>query len=61
LAALNRLGLLVYEVDEARKSGIHEHTQQEKKDKTTVMRLPKPSEHQRRILDALRVSFPATL
>lgn len=43
LAALNRLSLLVYTVD----------------DKTTVTRLPKPDEHQRRILDALQVPLPA--
>src|SRR5256886_424509 len=61
LAALNRLCLLVYEVDETRKSGTDEQAHHEKKDKTTVIRLPKPSEHQRRILDALRVSFPAKL
>ncbi len=61
LAALNRLCLLVYEVDVIHKSGKDKDAQQEKKDKTTVMRLPKPSEHQRRILDALRVSFPTKL
>ena len=61
LAALNRLCLLVYEVEETHKSGTNEHTQQEKKDKTIIMRLPKPSVHQRRILDALRVSFPTKL
>ena len=43
LAALNRLSLLVYNVD----------------DKTTLTRLPKPDEHQRRILDALKVPLPA--
>jgi len=43
LAALSRLSLLIYDVDE----------------KTTVMRLPKPDEHQRSILDALKVSLPA--
>ena len=42
LAALSRLSLLVYTVD----------------DKTTVTRLPKPDEHQRRILDALKVPLP---
>ena len=61
LATLNRLCLLVYEVDETHKSGTDQHTQQKKKDKTIVIRLPKPSEHQRRILDALRVPFPTTL
>jgi len=61
LAALNRLCLLVYEVEVIHKSGTDKDAQQEKKDKTTVMRLPKPSEHQRRILDALRVSFPMKL
>lgn len=43
LAALNRLSLLIYDID----------------DKTTVTRLPKPDEHQRRILDALQVPLPA--
>jgi hypothetical protein len=43
LAALSRLSLLVYDVDE----------------KTTVMHLPKPDERQRSILDALKVSLPA--
>ena len=61
LAALNRLCLLVYEVDVIHKSGTDKEARQEKKDKTTVMRLPKPSEHQRRILDALQVSFPTKL
>jgi len=61
LAALNRLCLLVYEVDVIHKSGTDQDAQQEKKDTTTVMRLPKPSEHQRRILDALRVPFPTKL
>lgn len=42
LAALSRLSLLVYSID----------------DKTTVMRLPKPDPHQRSILDALKVSLP---
>ena len=42
LAALNRLSLLIYDVD----------------DKTTVTRLPKPDEHQRSILDALQVPLP---
>jgi len=57
LAALNRLCLPVYDVDVTHKSGTDKDAQQEKKDKTTVMWLPKPSEHQRRILDALRVSY----
>ena len=61
LGALNRLCLLVYEVTETHKSGTDKDAQPEKEDKTTVMRLPKPSEHQRRILDALRVSFPTKL
>jgi transposase len=43
LAALGRLTLLTYAVD----------------DNTTVMRLPKPDQHQRHILDALEVSLPA--
>ncbi len=42
LAALSRLSLLIYDVD----------------DKTTVTRLPKPDEHQRCILDALKVPLP---
>jgi transposase len=44
LAALSRLSLLLYEIDE----------------KTTVTRLPKPDQHQQGILDALKVSLPAT-
>jgi transposase len=43
LAALSRLSLLLYEIDE----------------KTTVTRLPKPDQHQQGILDALKVSLPA--
>ena len=43
LAALGRLPLLSYEIDA----------------KTTLTRLPKPDQHQRRILDALKVSLPA--
>lgn len=43
LAALGRLPLLHYDVDE----------------KTTVTRLPKPDEHQRKILEALKISLPA--
>jgi transposase len=43
LEALNRLCMLAYTID----------------DKTTVMRLPRPDDHQRRILDALKVSLPA--
>ena len=42
MAALSRLPLLHYDVDE----------------NTTVTRLPKPDEHQRKILDALKVSLP---
>jgi len=61
LAALNRLCLLVYEVNAINKTETDKHTPQEETDKTTVMRLPKPSEHQRRILDALRVSYPTKL
>jgi transposase len=61
LGALNRLCLLVYEVTETHKGGTDKDAQPEKEDKTTVMRLPKPNEHQRHILDALRVPFPAKL
>jgi len=43
LAALGRLSLLTFKVDE----------------KTAVTRLPKPDQHQRSILDALKVSLPA--
>ncbi len=43
LAALGRLSFLIFELDE----------------KTTAMRLPKPDPHQRKILDALKVSLPA--
>ena len=43
LAALGRLPLLIFDVDE----------------KTTVTRLPKPDQHQRKILDALKVSLPS--
>ena len=43
LAALGRLSLLTFNIDE----------------KTTVTRLPKPDQHQRRILDALKVSLSA--
>lgn len=42
LAALGRLSLLIFNVDK----------------KTAVTRLPKPDEHQRKILDALKVSLP---
>ena len=42
LAALGRLPLLLYDLDE----------------KTALTRLPKPDEHQRKILDALKVSLP---
>ena len=42
MAALWRLPLLHYDVDE----------------NTTVTRLPKPDEHHRKILDALKVSLP---
>jgi hypothetical protein len=42
LAALGRLCLLIFNVDK----------------KTVVIRLPKPDEHQRKILDALKVSLP---
>lgn len=42
LAALGRLAFLIFNVDE----------------KTAVMRLPKPDQHQRKILDALKVSLP---
>ena len=43
LAALGRLSLLTFSIDE----------------KTAVTRLPKPDQHQRSILDALKVSLPA--
>jgi transposase len=43
LAALGRLCLLTFNIDE----------------KTAVTRLPKPDQHQRSILDALRVTLPA--
>ena len=43
LAALGRLPLILYNVDE----------------KKAVTRLPKPDDHQRKILDALKVSLPA--
>jgi len=42
LAALGRLAFLIFNVDE----------------KTEVMRLPKPDQNQRKILDALKVSLP---
>ena len=42
LAALSRLALLLYKID----------------DKTTVTRLPKPDQHQQGILNALKVSLP---
>jgi len=60
LAALNRLCLLVYDLDSKHKSGKKdEKNPKEKKDKLTVTRLPKPNEHQSQILDALRVPLPA--
>ena len=43
LEALGRLSFLIFEIDA----------------KTTAMRLPKPDQHQRKILDALKVSLPA--
>ncbi|MFN3325003.1 MAG: IS1634 family transposase [Bryobacteraceae bacterium] len=43
LAALGRLTFLLFDVDQ----------------KTVVARLPKPDEHQRKILDALKVALPA--
>ena len=43
LAALGRLSFLLFKVDE----------------KTTATRLPKPDQHQRKILDALKVSLPS--
>jgi hypothetical protein len=62
LAALNRLCLLVYDLHVTNKSGKKDETnQKEKKDQTTVTRLPKPDPHQRRILEALRVPFPEKL
>src|SRR5438552_20904 len=61
LAALNRLCLLVYDIHVKDKSGKRgEKPQKEQTHNTTVTRLPKPDPHQRRILDALRVSLPAT-
>jgi len=57
LAALNRLCLLIYDLQD--KSDKKDEKQKEKKDKTTVTRLPRPDPHQRRILDALRVPLPA--
>ena len=60
LAALNRLCLLVYDINVKDKSGKRgEKPQKEQTHNTTVTRLPKPDPHQRRILDALRVSLPA--
>src|SRR2546427_3957351 len=60
LSALNRLCLLVYDLGSKHKSGKKdEKPQKEQKHNTTVTRLPKPDPHQRRILDALRVSLPA--
>ena len=60
LAALNRLCLLVYDIHVKDKSGKRgEKPQKEQTHNTTVTRLPKPDEHQRRILDALRVPLPA--
>ena len=60
LAALNRLCLLVYDIHVKDKSGKRgEKPQKEQTHNTTVTRLPKPDPHQRRILDALRVSLPA--
>jgi len=61
LAALNRLCLLVYDLNAKDKISKNDQKhREEKKDKTTVTRLPKPDQHQRRILDALRVPLPAT-
>jgi len=59
LAALNRLCLLVYDIPVRDDSSNRDENQKEKKHRTTVTRLPKPDEHQRRILDALRVPLPA--
>ncbi len=60
LAALNRLCLLVYDLDSKGKSGEKdEKNPKAKNHKLTVTRLPKPNEHQRHILDALRVPLPA--
>jgi len=56
LAALKRLCLLVYDLDATHPSAAK--NPKAKKDKLTVMRLPKPDPHQRRILDALRVPLP---
>jgi hypothetical protein len=43
LAALGRLSFLIFNVDK----------------KTTVVRLPRPDQHQRKILEALKVSLPS--
>jgi Transposase DDE domain len=60
LAALNRLSLLVYDLDSKdNRAEKDAKNPKEKKDKLTVTRLPKPNEHQRHILDALRVPLPA--
>jgi transposase len=60
LAALNRLCLLVYDFDSKdNRAEKDAKNPKEKKDKLTVTRLPKPNEHQRHILDALRVPLPA--
>ena len=59
LAALNRLCLLVYDIPVRDDSSNRDENQKEKKHRTAVTRLPKPDEHQRRILDALRVPLPA--
>jgi hypothetical protein len=61
-AALNRLRLLVYDIDVADKTAQTERsTHKEKTDKTTLTRLPKPDQHQRRILDAFKIAFPEKL
>jgi transposase len=59
LAALNRLCLLVYDLEVQDSTKKEQTPPKEKKDKTIVTRLPKPDQHQRRILDALRVPLPA--
>jgi hypothetical protein len=56
LTALKRLCLLVYDLDATHPSAAK--NPKAGKDKLTVMRLPKPDPHQRRILDALRVPLP---
>jgi hypothetical protein len=57
LAALGCLSLLVYDLEgEKEKKNPMDTTS--KNDRPTVTRLAKPDEHQRRILDALKVALP---